>query len=196
MLHCPYSQMVWTSILGKLTLSPISCTSPLELLESVTLHIDQQHKDLQTLAKLIFCTYIWHIRIERIRRIFRDHSTSTFHVVNRIIITIQSRVLFLGLSIPNSISCHWDFPPAPTFTYKHTQLTPATYSGWRLSIYCTQLASIGVLWDYAAHPIEGVTQSAMNFYSGILRLRALIPGHLPSLLLEIDYSLSQVMRLP
>lgn len=55
--------------------------------------------------------------------------------------------------------------------------------------------SVGVLWDDAGHPLEGSTQSAMDYYPGILRLLDLITDHLPSILLEVECSLSQILRL-
>ncbi|KAJ8622033.1 hypothetical protein MRB53_030562 [Persea americana] len=68
--------------------------------------------------------------------------------------------------------------------------------GWRLSVYSTPRVSIGVLWDEADHPIEGAIHSAMDYYLGILRFVDLIPAHLPSILIEVDYSLVQILRLP
>lgn len=70
------------------------------------------------------------------------------------------------------------------------------YPRWRLTIYSTQHISIGVLWDGANHPIIGATQSAINYYPGLLRLFELIPAHLPSILLEVDSSLARILRVP
>ncbi|KAJ8622028.1 hypothetical protein MRB53_030557 [Persea americana] len=56
--------------------------------------------------------------------------------------------------------------------------------------------SVGVLWDDADHPIEGAIHSAMDYYQGILRFVDLIPAHLSSILIEADYSLAQLLRLP
>ena len=108
----------------------------------------------------------------------KEIGPSASNVANSIIQTIQSRVLFIGISLPNNISCHWNIPPA---SYIHTHSLLTIYPGWRLSIYSTHQVSIGVLWNDADHPIEGAIQSATDYYPGILCLVALIPGHLPSL---------------
>lgn len=53
MLQCSYSQTVWSLLLAKLNLSSFVCNSPIELLESILLRIDQRHKGIQTVGKLI-----------------------------------------------------------------------------------------------------------------------------------------------
>ena len=71
MLHCSYSQTMWSLHLAKLNLTSIVCNSLLELMESILLQVDQHHKDIQTVRKLIYCAFIWHIWNERNKRIFR-----------------------------------------------------------------------------------------------------------------------------
>ena len=83
------------------------------------MRIDRHHKGLQTVAKLLFCSYVWHIWIERNRRIIKAKFTSASNVANSIIQTIQSIALFIGISFPNNISCHWNIHPA---SYIHTYI--------------------------------------------------------------------------
>lgn len=112
-------------------------------------------------------------------------------MVHEIIQTLHSRLLYLGISLPRSISCHWNLPLE---SYIHTQLVHVAYQGWRLSIYSTNHTSVGILWKDNDQPLEGALHSAMDYYQGILQLLALVPNHLPAILLESDTSLAKVVR--
>eukprot|EP00268_Persea_americana_P005853 TRINITY_DN12021_c0_g3_i3.p1 TRINITY_DN12021_c0_g3~~TRINITY_DN12021_c0_g3_i3.p1 ORF type:complete len:262 (+),score=23.24 TRINITY_DN12021_c0_g3_i3:897-1682(+) len=192
-LEYPYSQTVWSALLATLNLDYISCASPVELLNSVLMRVDQHHQGLQTVAKLIFGAYVWHIWAERNRRIFKDQLCRASFVVHSIMQTLQSRLLYLGTSLLESVSCHWSLPSA---SYTHTRFPLLIYNGWRLSIYSTLQTSIGILWKDGDQPLEGVLLSAMDYYQGILRLVALIPAHLSSIFIETASSLSQILRSP
>ena len=65
-LEYPYSQTVWSALLATLNLDYISCASPVELLNSVLMRVDQHHQGLQMVAKLIFGAYVLHIWAEEI----------------------------------------------------------------------------------------------------------------------------------
>lgn len=63
------------------------------------------------MGKLIFLAVAWNVWKKKNARIFRDQSlrweTVGFHIQQQ----IQSRILFLGLELPDCIACHWDVPP-------------------------------------------------------------------------------------
>lgn len=111
MTQCPYSQEVWKSLLAKLNLEPISCATQFELLDSIILPLDQRERGLQTLGKLLFNAFIWHIWAERNGRIFNGKTHSSKAVVQKVIQTVRSRFLYLGLTLPNDIDHHWNIPP-------------------------------------------------------------------------------------
>lgn len=165
MLQYSYSQTVWTPLLATLNLNYISCDSPIELLDSILLCVSHQHQGLQTVAKLIFCAYVWHIWAERNRRIFKNQYNPASSVLHCIIQTLQSRLLYLGVSLPESVSCHQNLPPT---SYTPARLIPIAYQGWSLSLYSTPHASIGIIWVANDQPIEGALQPAMNFYQRLL----------------------------
>ena len=114
-------------------------------------------------------------------------------MANSIIQNIQSRVLFLGLSLPNNISCHWNIPLA---SYINVHPTITVHQGWRLSICSSRHLIIGILWKENDHPIEGAIHSCLDFYPGIFCLIQLVPAHLSSFLTEADSSLSKILRHP
>lgn len=145
------------------------------------------------MARLLFCAYIWYIWAERNHCIFRAQFTPASSAVHRILQTLHSRLLYLGISLPESISCHWNLYPE---SFIHTRLVPLTYQGWRLSISSTHHSSVGTLWKDDGQPLEGALHSAVDYYQGILQLMELIPNHLPSILIETDTSLARVLHFP
>lgn len=112
MIHCPYSSEVWTSLLSKVNLNPMDCTSPIELLDSIILPFENQEKGVQTLGKLLFNAFIWHIWAERNGRIFRSTSKTSGAVLQQILHTVCSRIVYLGITLPQDIACHWNIPPS------------------------------------------------------------------------------------
>ena len=111
MIQCPFSQFVWQLLIHKINLEPMDCDSSTALVESITLRIDPHHKGLQTLGKIIFSAFIWHIWHEMNYRIFRAQSTSAINVVYTIINTIKSRIVYIGINLPDDISSYWHTPP-------------------------------------------------------------------------------------
>lgn len=89
MPQCSYFQSVWTPLLAKLNLTFLLCNSPIKLMESSTLRIDQRHKGILTVGKLVCCAFIWHSWNERNRRIFQATSKPALGVLVCYIVSLR-----------------------------------------------------------------------------------------------------------
>ena len=105
--------------------------------------IDQNSEDSIILGKLIFNAYVWHVWAERNARIFRHKATSSGSIVRRIIQVVTTRILYLGIRLPDAIHCHWNVPfPAPVH---NRPLLHSRLHGWRLSIVALNQVLVGIL---------------------------------------------------
>ena len=102
-------------------------------------------------------------------------------------------MVFLGISLPDNLSCHWDIPP---IICNRPQLLPTIKPGWRLSSVFTRQALVGILWSNIDQPVERAIRSGLDFYLGVLQLMHLIPNHLSSIMIEADPALSRIVRSP
>ena len=57
-IHCPFSMHIWRVLLQKLCLTSVACNNYIEKIESITLRIDQNHRDLQILVRLFFFLHL------------------------------------------------------------------------------------------------------------------------------------------
>lgn len=110
MIHCPFSKLVWTTLLTKLNLSPFICENPLEMMQSVSFRLDQGNNDIQTLGKLVVNAFVWHIWAERNGRIFQLKVNTTALVIQKILQDVCSRILYLGLQLLEALASHWNIP--------------------------------------------------------------------------------------
>lgn len=168
MLHCPYSQEIWSHVLYKLNLIPIACSDAYELLQSVTSRLDQQSEGALTLGKLLFNAFVWHIWAERNCRIFRATSNSSIAITQKIIQVATTRILYLVFSLPQNIQCHWNVPPNVQKHY--ARMISERRHGWGLSIVPTRQVLIGILWQDLQQPIKGRIEQLLNYYEVIFRI--------------------------
>ena len=104
------------------------CDSAIDLVESITLWHNPNHKGLLIMGKLLFSAFVWHIWSERNWRIFRSQPKSAMTVVHLIRTTIQTRILYLAIILPDDISSHWNIPPIDQ--HFHSYVVPAVHPGW------------------------------------------------------------------
>ena len=60
-ITCSFSQLVWNLLPQTINLPPIECDSAIDLVESITLRLNPNHPGPQTLGKLLFSAFVWHI---------------------------------------------------------------------------------------------------------------------------------------
>ena len=60
-ITCPFCQLVWNLLLQTINLPPNECDSGTDLVESITLRLNPNRAGLQTLGKLLFSAFVWHI---------------------------------------------------------------------------------------------------------------------------------------
>ena len=189
MPHCPYSQETWQCILSKLNLATIHCNGAQELLLSVLSRLDQQSDSAITLGKFLFNAFVWLVQAKRNARIFRLTSKSSSSVVQHITYVVTTTILYLGLTLPISIQCHWNIPSndqAPI-----TRLVAARIQGWCLSIVPTSHNLIGIMWRDLHYPVKGQIVLMLNYYEGVYQILPRIPPMVSSLTVEANFSLQQ-----
>lgn len=194
MVHCPYSQEVWKSLLATLNLEPINCTNSFELLDSIILPLENQEKGLQTLGKLIFNAFIWHIWAERNGRIFRSKDTPSKAVVQKITQIICSRINYLGIALPQAVASHWNIAPSTSNTCPKMILR--MIPGWRLSICSNNNQLVGILWTDIHKPMAGLIEQDLNLLLTVKRIMQLIPETLTRITIEANSALSQILLNP
>ena len=87
---------------------------------------------------------MWHVWEVRNARIFRLTAKTSMSVVQQISLVVTTKVLYLGINLPNSIQCHWNIPSNAQVHI--TRLVVGRVCGWRLSIVPTNQTLIGVMW--------------------------------------------------
>ena len=160
--------MIWQLVLYTLNLLPTNCDDVYELLDSIISHIDQHSEGALTLGKILFIAFVWHIWAERNSMIFRTKANSSGAIMQKIIQVTTTKILYLGISLPNNIQCHWNVPP--TVQEHFSKLISERSQGWRISIVQTKQDLVGVLWWDIHQLVKGRIEQALNYYEGIFRI--------------------------
>jgi len=193
-ITCPFCQLVWNLLLQTINLPPNECDSGTDLVESITLRLNPNRAGLQTLGKLLFSAFVWHIRRERNWRIFRLQTQSAMNVVHLVLNTIQTRILHLGITLPDGISSHWNLPLRGQ--HFHSYVVPVVHPGWRFSICTIRNMAVGLLWSDVCQPLYGAIESSLDYYGAALNVMEIIPHMVQRLSLEADSALLHGMRCP
>lgn len=106
-----------------------------------------------------------------------------FHIQQR----IQSRILFLGLELPDCIACHCDVPPdRPQHIVPDTIPMPLM---WQLTIAILASLLVGIVWS-----------DSMIFWFGVSiaewTIIDLVPLHVTQLCFELDDFLLKMFKSP
>ena len=94
----------------KLCLQLIPVSSPIEMIESIIHRLDQKN-DIQLLGKIIFPAMVWNVWQERNGRIFQQTNLNVATVEREFPTQVHSRIVYLGIQLPDDIGSHWDLPP-------------------------------------------------------------------------------------
>ena len=107
--HCPFVILIWQSMLRKLCLQLIPVPSPIQMIKTIIHRLDQK-SDIQLLGELIFPTVVWNVWHERNGRIFQQTNLNVATVQRRIQYHVRSRIVHLGIQLPDDIGSRWDLP--------------------------------------------------------------------------------------
>ena len=172
---------------------PIPVSSPIEMIESIIHRLDQK-EDFQVLGKLIFPAFAWNVRQERNSRIFKNKSLPMAIVERRIQSQIRSRIVFLGLKLPENIDSNWDLPPDREARVP-IAVSPLP-SIWLLSIAKSSSWIIGICWSNTGFPCQGVSLEDSNVFHAVGVIVELMPPSVDQFALELKLFFIKMVRSP
>lgn len=114
--------------------------------------------------------------------------------MQKIFQVVTTRILYLGLSLPDNIQCHWNIPPLVHMP--HPNLIIERCNGWRLSIVQTNQVLVGILWRDIHQPKHAQIAQVINFYEGVFQLLHLLPHTEHSITIEAVISLQHLLLDP
>ena len=116
----------------------------------------------------MFSAYVWCIWAERNGKILKRISNPRASVMQKNFQVMTTKILYLGIRLPNSIQRHWNVPSH--VHVNHSTLIGERCQGWRLSIVPTRQVLVGILWRDIHQPQHGRIVQMLNYYEGIFQL--------------------------
>ena len=119
---------------------------------------------------------------------------SSISVVQQITQVLTTKALYLGITLPNNIQCHWHIP-STDLVHIPRPITERIH-GCCLSNVPTSHSLIGIMWRDLHQPLQGRIVPVLNYYKGIFQILNSIPIMVSSLTIEADSSLHQILLHP
>lgn len=160
---------------------------------SIVNQLDPNCRDFQTLRRLVFSVYLWHIWREWNVRIFQNKSSPPQDILHTILNKFQSKITFLGLSLPERESSCLHLLQRHQIRRFVRKLMCQIIDVFLYHL-CTLFWLGSIFWRDKETPQVGLIQSDGDFYSDIIQLLRLIHQDVFSISIEGNSGLLKVLK--